>query len=78
MTAHDRIKLFKLIRNAIGTEFGGRHELYERNSAGNSEQIRVDGVNFARRNGILDQCVELVDECLADYDLNGWTNDVWR
>jgi aromatic ring hydroxylase len=30
-TAVERIKLFKLLWDAIGTEFGGRHELYERN-----------------------------------------------
>jgi aromatic ring hydroxylase len=78
MTAQDRIKLFKLVWDAIGTEFGGRHELYERNYAGNPEQIRVDALSFARRTGVLDQCVQLVDECMADYDLNGWTNDAWR
>src|SRR5262245_7020158 len=78
MPAIDRIKLFKLVWDAIGTEFGGRHELYERNYAGNSEQIRVDALNFARRTGVLDHCVELVDQCLSDYDLNGWTNDAWR
>jgi 4-hydroxyphenylacetate 3-monooxygenase len=77
-TAHDRIKLFKLVWDAIGTEFGGRHELYERNYAGNHEQIRVDAVNFARRAGVLDQCVQLVDECLADYDLDGWIKEEWR
>lgn len=77
-TALERIKLFKLVWDAIGTEFGGRHELYERNYAGNHEQIRVDAVNFARRTGVLDQCAALVDQCLADYDLDGWTNDTWR
>src|SRR5262245_12018043 len=77
-TALERIKLFKLVWDAIGTEFGGRHELYERNYAGNHEQIRVDAVNFARRAGVLDQCAALVDQCLADYDLDGWTNDTWR
>ncbi len=53
-TALERIKLFKLIWDAIGTEFGGRHELYERNYAGNHEHIRVDALNFARRAGVLD------------------------
>jgi len=77
-TALERIKLFKVIWDAIGTEFGGRHELYERNYAGNHEQIRVDAVNFARRTGVLDQCAGLVDQCLADYDLDGWTTDTWR
>jgi len=76
-TAHDRIKLFKLVWDAIGTEFGGRHELYERNYAGNSEQIRVDAVNFARRAGLLDNCVAFVDECLADYDIDGWAANTW-
>jgi 4-hydroxyphenylacetate 3-monooxygenase len=77
-SAYDRIKLFKLVWDAIGTEFGGRHELYERNYAGNHEQIRVDAVNFARRAGVLDQCVQLVEQCLSDYDLDGWVNTTWR
>ena len=76
-TALERIKLFKLVWDAIGTEFGGRHELYERNYAGNHEQVRVDVVNFARRNGALDQCAKLVDDCLADYDLDGWVDKTW-
>ncbi len=76
--AVERVKLFKLVWDAIGTEFGGRHELYERNYAGNHEQIRVDAVNFARRNGVLDRCVQMVDDCLRDYDLDGWTGEVWR
>ena len=76
-TAEDRIKLFKLIWDAIGTEFAGRHELYERNYAGNHEQIRVDAVNFAKRSGALDECLKLVDQCLADYDLDGWRDDTW-
>jgi aromatic ring hydroxylase len=77
-TALERIKLFKVVWDAIGTEFGGRHELYERNYAGNHEQVRMDALKFARRTGTLDRCLELVDRCLADYDLDGWTSDTWR
>ncbi|HZF32025.1 MAG TPA: 4-hydroxyphenylacetate 3-hydroxylase N-terminal domain-containing protein [Gammaproteobacteria bacterium] len=77
-SALERIKLYKLVWDAIGTEFGGRHELYERNYAGNHEQIRMDALKFARRTGALDGCIELVDRCLADYDLDGWTTDTWR
>jgi aromatic ring hydroxylase len=77
-SALERIKLFKLVWDAIGTEFGGRHELYERNYAGNHEQVRMDAVKFARRTGALDRCIELVDRCLADYDLDGWTGETWR
>jgi aromatic ring hydroxylase len=76
-SALERIKLYKLVWDAIGTEFGGRHELYERNYAGNHEQIRMDALKFARRTGALDKCIELVDRCLADYDLDGWTGDTW-
>ena len=42
----------KLLWDAIGTEFGGRHELYERNYAGNHENIRArDAVRPRRRRG---------------------------
>jgi 4-hydroxyphenylacetate 3-monooxygenase len=77
-SAEERIKLYKLVWDAIGTEFGGRHELYERNYAGNNEQIRVDAMNFARRSGALDDCLRLVDRCLSDYDLTGWLAEPWR
>jgi aromatic ring hydroxylase len=77
-SAEERIKLFKLLWDALGTEFGGRHELYERNYAGAYEHIRVDVLNFARRSGVVDSCIELVDECLHDYDLNGWVNRTWK
>lgn len=76
-SAVDRIKLFKLIWDAIGSEFGGRHELYERNYSGNNEQIRLDVVNFARGRGILDGCIGLVDQCLADYGPEGWISPAW-
>lgn len=75
--AHDRVKLFKLIWDAVGTEFGSRHEWYEINYAGNQEQMRLDMVRFAGVRGILASCGELVDRCLADYDLGGWTGDTW-
>jgi 4-hydroxyphenylacetate 3-monooxygenase len=32
--AEQRVKLFKLVWDAIGSEFGARHELYERNYSG--------------------------------------------
>src|SRR6266851_1983115 len=38
--AVDRVKLMKLLWDAIGTEFGGRHELYEINYSGSHEEIR--------------------------------------
>ncbi|HEX8917651.1 MAG TPA: 4-hydroxyphenylacetate 3-hydroxylase family protein [Chloroflexota bacterium] len=76
-SAHDRIKLFKLVWDAIGTEFGSRQELYERNYSGNDEQIRLDALNFARRRGLDDQFLGLVEACMSDYDTDGWHNHTW-
>ena len=41
----------KLLWDAVGTEFGGRHELYERNYAGNHENIRLEILLAAQANG---------------------------
>jgi 4-hydroxyphenylacetate 3-monooxygenase len=71
----ERIKLMKLLWDAIGTEFGGRHELYERNYAGNHEDIRIQALTGARRNGTMDRMTDLVDQCMAEYDEHGWTGD---
>jgi aromatic ring hydroxylase len=76
-TAEERIKLFKLIWDAIGTEFGARHELYEINYSGNHEQIRLDAVTGARSSGVLDQCIALTKQCMSEYDLNGWKDSTW-
>lgn len=76
-SAYDRIKLFKLIWDAIGSEFGSRHELYERNYSGNEEQIRLDSLNFFRRRGLLEEDMNLVEQAMSDYDLNGWTHGPW-
>jgi aromatic ring hydroxylase len=75
--AHDRIKLFKLIWDAVGTEFGSRHEWYEINYSGNQEQMRLDMARFSGGRGIIEDCEALVDRCLGDYDLDGWTNATW-
>jgi 4-hydroxyphenylacetate 3-monooxygenase len=76
-TAKERIKLFKLIWDAIGSEFGARHELYEINYSGNHEQIRLDLANVSRRKNILAGCQSLVDQCMSDYDLDGWRDSAW-
>jgi 4-hydroxyphenylacetate 3-monooxygenase len=76
-SAQERIKLFKLIWDAIGSEFGARHELYEINYSGNHEQIRLDVANVSRRKGILADCKGLAEKCMSDYDLNGWHSSTW-
>jgi 4-hydroxyphenylacetate 3-monooxygenase len=73
----ERIKIMKLLWDAVGTEFGGRHELYEINYAGNHEDIRIQALFNARSTGAYDRMIALADACMADYDEKGWTGDTW-
>jgi 4-hydroxyphenylacetate 3-monooxygenase len=56
----ERIKIMKLLWDAIGTEFGGRHELYVRNYAGSWEDIRAQSVTTAECGGDLNAVEALV------------------
>jgi 4-hydroxyphenylacetate 3-monooxygenase len=76
-SAEERIKLFKLIWDAMGSEFGARHEWYERNYGGSAELVRLDALRFGQRGGTLDACKALVEQCMSDYDIDGWTGDTW-
>jgi 4-hydroxyphenylacetate 3-monooxygenase len=69
----DRVKLMKLMWDAIGTEFGGRHELYERNYFGNHESIRYETLLVAEVTGATKRYKGFAEQCMAEYDLNGWT-----
>lgn len=73
--AVERVKLLKLLWDAIGTEFGGRHELYERNYAGNYEAIRMENLPTAIASGDADRVKKFVESFMAEYDLDGWTAD---
>ena len=69
--AVERVKLLKLLWDAVGSEFGGRHELYERNYAGNYEVIRLENLPSAIATGA-DKIRKFVDSFMAEYDLDGW------
>jgi 4-hydroxyphenylacetate 3-monooxygenase len=71
-SAEERIKLMKLLWDAVGTEFGGRHELYERNYFGNHESIRFETLLVAEATGSTARYKELAERCMAEYDLDGW------
>jgi len=77
MDFKERIKIMKLLWDAIGTEFGGRHELYEYNYAGNHEDIRIHALLNARGSGALDGMMALAEQCMSDYDEDGWTGETW-
>lgn len=72
-----RIKIMKLLWDAVGSEFAGRHELYERNYAGGWECIRLMVAGEADAAGRTRAMEHLVDQCLSEYDEHGWTDDTW-
>jgi two-component FAD-dependent monooxygenase len=71
--AVERVKLMKLLWDAVGSEFGSRHELYERNYGGNHENTRVELMFAQLASGKIDDYKALVDKCMDEYDLDGWT-----
>jgi 4-hydroxyphenylacetate 3-monooxygenase len=71
--AVDRVKLLKLLWDSIGSEFGGRHELYEINYGGSTEEIRRYVLQGAQALGTADRLKGFAETCLAEYDLDGWT-----
>jgi 4-hydroxyphenylacetate 3-monooxygenase len=72
--AIDRVKLMKLLWDAIGTEFGSRHELYERSYAGNYEKVRLQTVAAYQASGQADMLKGFAEQCMSEYDLDGWTS----
>ena len=70
--AVERVKLMKLLWDAVGTEFGARHELYEINYSGSHEEIRRYALFGSLASGSYDRFKQFVDTCLAEYDLDGW------
>lgn len=76
--AQDRLKLFKLVWDAMYSEFAGRHALYERNYAGNQDQQRLDVLGWAETRGDADKYRSFVADAMSDYDLEGWVADHLR
>ncbi len=74
-SAIERVKLMKLLWDAIGSEFGARHELYEMNYAGSSDHARLSALAIATRLGDLDRFKRYADQYMDEYDLHGWTVD---
>lgn len=72
-TAEQRVKLMKLLWDCLGTEFGARHELYEINYGGSTEEIRRYCLFSALGNGNAARFKGFAEQCMAEYDLDGWT-----
>ncbi|OLL18595.1 4-hydroxyphenylacetate 3-hydroxylase N-terminal domain-containing protein [Rhodococcus sp. M8] len=73
ITAVDRVKVMKALWDSIGSEFGGRHELYERNYAGNHENVKAELLFAAEGRGDVSAMKGLAEQFMSEYDLDGWT-----
>jgi 4-hydroxyphenylacetate 3-monooxygenase len=71
--AEDRVKTMRLLWDSIGTEFAGRHELYERNYAGNHENIRLENLWIGQARGLDKELMAFAERCMGEYDVDGWT-----
>lgn len=71
--AEDRVKLMKLLWDSVGSEFAGRHSLYEHHYAGPADVVRIAAYEHALDGGLADELSGYVDTCMNDYDLRGWT-----
>jgi aromatic ring hydroxylase len=71
-SAEDRVKVMKLLWECLGTEFGARHELYEINYGGSTEEIRRYSLFGAQATGTVDRLKGFAETCMAEYDLDGW------
>jgi 4-hydroxyphenylacetate 3-monooxygenase len=65
LPALDRVKLYKLVWDLVGSEFAGRHQQYEKFYAGASFIVR----NHSYREAPWDEFHRVADELLASYDV---------
>jgi aromatic ring hydroxylase len=63
--AEQRVKLLKLLWDAIGTEFGGRGELYEINWSGSTEENRIGTLGIAQATGLRGRSLGAARSCRA-------------
>ena len=70
MDAGSRYKLYKLVWDLIGSEFAGRHMLYEKFYAGNSIIVR----NQSDREAPWQQFYSIVDDLLATVPIPRWSS----
>ena len=62
----------KLLWDAVSSEFGARHELYERNYLGGHEDVLMGPLFQANRVGDTKAYNRFIEKCMDEYDLDGW------
>ncbi|WP_134736088.1 4-hydroxyphenylacetate 3-hydroxylase family protein [Amycolatopsis sp. CFH S0740] len=77
ISAEQRVKLIRLVWDEFATEFGGRAEVHERNFSGSYEGNRVETFHTGEAVGSNAYFRSMVDQCMSEYDLDGWTDPAW-
>ena len=72
ITAVDRVKVMKALWDSIGSEFGGRHELYERNYAGNHENVKAELLFAAEGRGDVASMKGFAEQFMSEYDVSAF------
>ena len=72
----DRIKIMKLLWDAVGAEFGGRHELYEMNYSGSHELVRIFPLQQAQFTSAVRSDRSARGGVHRRYDEDGWTSAI--
>src|ERR1700756_4310326 len=70
--AEERVKLLKLLWDCLGSEFGGRHELYEINYGGPAQEVPRHFPFGAPTSSQAERFKGFAEECMAEYDIDGW------
>jgi 4-hydroxyphenylacetate 3-monooxygenase len=71
--ARPRRQVLALLWDAIGSEFATRHELFERTHLGSYDGVRLEVLKAADAAGISPRFKTTVEQCLAEYEGEGWT-----
>ena len=72
MKARKREAVAVVAPGRVVLRFGGRHELYEINYGGSTEEIRRYVLFGAMASGTAKNLQGLAEQCMAEYDLDGW------
>ncbi len=65
--------IFVEMKSPMSTCTLNRHHLYELNYAGNHENIRLEVLLNALSNGQAEAFKGFAEQCMTEYDLDGWT-----
>ncbi|MFV0373959.1 4-hydroxyphenylacetate 3-hydroxylase family protein [Microbacterium sp.] len=71
-SAPRRVQTMKMLWDAVGSEFAGRSDLYERSFQGSHEGVRLLIHGDHERRGETARLITFAEQAMTDYDRHGW------